>query len=74
MKFKDMKVGDVVEFYALLEDLKLRYTPNQTSYYSANLSDGNTVVDARIWDIHLKQRFASEVIPSCSLIDNNEDI
>lgn len=55
MKFKDMKVGDVVEFYALLEDLKLRYTPNQTSYYSANLSDGNTVVDARIWDIHLKE-------------------
>ena len=50
-----MKIGDVVEFYALLEDFKLRYTPNQTSYYSANLSDGVDVVDARIWDINLKK-------------------
>ena len=62
MKFKDMKVGDVVEFYALLEDLKLRYTPNQTSYYSANLSDGITIVDARIWDIHLKEDLKNGVV------------
>lgn len=55
MKFNEMKIGDVVEFPALLEDLKLRYTPNQTSYYSANLSDGTDTVDARIWDINLKK-------------------
>ena len=55
MKFKEMKIGDVVEFYALLEDLKLRHTPNQTSYYSANISDGIQTVDARIWDVHLKE-------------------
>ena len=55
MKFKEMKVGDVVEFYGLIEDLKLRHTPNQTSYYSANLSDGTTQVDARIWDVNLKK-------------------
>lgn len=55
MKFKDMKVGEVVEFDALLEDLKLRFTPNQTSYYSANLIDGVSTVDARIWDINLKK-------------------
>ena len=36
MKFKEMKIGDLVEFYALLEDLKLRHTPNQTSYYRAD--------------------------------------
>lgn len=55
MKFSEMKIGDNVEFTALLEELKLRYTPNQTSYYSANLSDGKDIVDARIWDINLKK-------------------
>lgn len=55
MKFSEMKIGDNVEFTALLEELKLRYTPNQTSYYSANLSDGTDTVDARIWDINLKK-------------------
>lgn len=62
MKFKDMKIGEVVEFYALLEDLKLRYTPNQTSYYSANLSDGTSVVDARIWDVNLKNDLSNGVV------------
>lgn len=57
-----MKIGDVVEFYALLEDFKLRYTPNQTSYYSANLSDGVDVVDARIWDINLKKDLKSGIV------------
>ena len=55
MKFKDMKIGEIVDFYALLEDLKLRHTPNQTSYYSANISDGIQTVDSRIWDVHLKE-------------------
>ncbi|MGM9899112.1 MAG: 3'-5' exoribonuclease YhaM family protein [Bacilli bacterium] len=49
-KFSTMKVGDDVSFYALIEGLLLRFTPNKSSYYSANLSDGEQIVDARIWD------------------------
>lgn len=56
-KFNTMKVGDDVSFYALLDGLLLRYTPNKSSYYSATLSDGEQSVDARIWDV--------------SIVDNN---
>ncbi len=57
-----MKIGDIVEFDALLEDLKLRYTPNQTSYYSANLSDGTDIADARIWDVNLKKDLKNGIV------------
>lgn len=50
-KFSTMKVGDDVNFPALVEGLQLRYTPNKSAYYSASLSDGEQIVDARIWDI-----------------------
>ncbi len=56
-KFNTMKVGEDVSFYALIESLLLRYTPNKSSYYSATLSDGEQIVDSRIWDI--------------SIVDNN---
>ena len=49
-KFNDMKIGEDVSFYALVEGFQLRYTPNKSAYYSASLSDGDQIVDARIWD------------------------
>lgn len=49
-KFNDMKIGEDVTFYALVEGLQLRYTPNKSAYYSASLSDGDQIIDARIWD------------------------
>ena len=49
-KFSDMKIGEDVSFYALVEGFQLRYTPNKSAYYSASLSDGDQIVDARIWD------------------------
>lgn len=49
-KFSEMKIGEDVTFYAMIEGLQLRYTPNKSAYYSASLSDGDQIVDARIWD------------------------
>ena len=54
IKFKDFRTGDFVTFYALVYDFKLRYTINQTPYYSLALADGDLVIDARVWDINLK--------------------
>lgn len=57
----DMKVGDDVEFYALVEAIQKRFTPNKSSYYSVTLSDGDTNIDARAWDVNLIEK--NEVTP-----------
>ncbi len=49
-KFSENKVGETVTFYALIENLQKRSTPNNSGYYGATLSDGEQSVDARIWD------------------------
>lgn len=53
MKFVDIKIGDDAAFYALIESMQKRFTPNKNGYYGATLSDGDTSVDARIWDCNL---------------------
>lgn len=55
-KFNTMKIGEDVTFYALVESLQQRYTPNKSAYYSVGLSDGDTIVDARIWDVNLVEK------------------
>lgn len=52
-KFIDIKENEDVEFYALVESIQQRFTPNKSSYYSASLSDGDSIIDARIWDTAL---------------------
>ena len=32
-KFATMKIGDDVDFYALVESSQKRYTPNKSAYY-----------------------------------------
>lgn len=51
-----MKIGEDVSFYALVESLQQRFTPNKSAYYSVGLSDGDTIVDARIWDTNLVEK------------------
>lgn len=53
VKFSDVKVGDDVKFYALIESMQKRFTPNKSGYYGATLSDGESSIDARIWDCNL---------------------
>ena len=53
MKFVDIKIGEDAAFYALIESMQKRFTPNKNGYYGATLSDGETSVDARIWDCNL---------------------
>ncbi len=53
VKFVNVKVGDDINVYALIESMQKRFTPNKSGYYSATLSDGDTSVDARIWDCNL---------------------
>ena len=60
-KFIDMKIGEDVEFYALVESTQKRYTPNKSSYYSITLSDGDSNIDARVWDVNLIEK--NEVNP-----------
>ncbi len=55
-KFNSMKIGEDVTFYALVESFQQRYTPNKSAYYSASLSDGDSIIDARIWDINLVEK------------------
>ena len=55
-KFVEMKIGEDVEFYALVESLQKRYTPNKSAYYSISLSDGATTIDARVWDVNLIEK------------------
>lgn len=52
-KFNEMKVGDDVQFLALVEGFQKRFTPNKSAYYSMSLSDGQTIIDARVWDVLL---------------------
>ena len=49
----DIKIGDDVTFYALIENMQKRFTPNKSGYYGATLSDGDSSIDARIWDCNL---------------------
>ena len=53
IKFVDIKIGDDVTFFALIESMQKRFTPNKSGYYGATLSDGETSIDARIWDCGL---------------------
>lgn len=53
IKFTDIKIGDDVTFYALIENMQKRFTPNKSGYYGATLSDGDSSIDARIWDCNL---------------------
>lgn len=55
-KFLEMKIGDDVEFYALVESSQKRYTPNKSAYYGITLSDGDTSIDARVWDVNLVEK------------------
>lgn len=55
-KFNTMKIGEDVSFYALVESLQQRFTPNKSAYYSVGLSDGDAIVDARIWDTNLVEK------------------
>ncbi len=55
-KFNEMKIGEDVTFYALVESLQQRFTPNKSAYYSVGLSDGDSIVDARIWDVSLVEK------------------
>lgn len=60
-KFVEMKIGEDVEFYALVESLQKRFTPNKSGYYGVTLSDGDTSIDARVWDVNLIEK--NEVTP-----------
>lgn len=60
-KFVEMKIGEDVEFYALVESLQKRYTPNKSGYYGVTLSDGDSSIDARVWDVNLIEK--NEVTP-----------
>lgn len=62
-KFLEMKIGDDVEFYALVESTQKRYTPNKSAYYGITLSDGDTSIDARVWDVNLVEK--NEVTVGC---------
>lgn len=53
VKFANVKVGDDITVYALIESMQKRFTPNKSGYYGATLSDGESSVDARIWDCNL---------------------
>ena len=53
IKFVDIKIGDDVTFYALIENMQKRFTPNKSGYYGATLADGDSSIDARIWDCNL---------------------
>lgn len=52
-KLSEIKIGEDASFYALVENLQKRFTPNKSGYYGATLSDGDTSVDARVWDCNL---------------------
>ena len=67
-KFIDMKIGEDVEFYALVESTQKRYTPNKSSYYSITLSDGDSNIDARVWDVNLIEK--NEVNPGMNMQEN----
>lgn len=67
-KFSEMKIGDDVEFYALVEASQKRFTPNKSAYYSLTLSDGDSSIDARVWDVNLVEK--NEVTPGSVFMFN----
>ena len=62
-KFSEMKIGEDVVFNALVENLQKRFTPNKKAYYSLGLTDGETIIDARVWDELLVDN--NDVKPGC---------
>jgi len=71
MKFKHVKPGDFFDTYALVQDCRIRYTVNQTPYYGLSLSDGETTLDARLWDINMKKDLASGMVYKMTLKIND---
>ena len=61
-KFSEMSVGEEVVFNALVENLQKRFTPNKKAYYSLGLTDGETIIDARVWDETLVDAVTREVL------------
>ena len=55
-KFSEMSIGEDVIFSALVENLQKRFTPNKKAYYSLGLTDGDTIIDARVWDEGLVEK------------------
>ena len=55
-KFSEMKIGEEVSFNALVESMQKRFTPNKKAYYSLGLSDGESIIDARVWDEALVEK------------------
>lgn len=53
LKFDEIKTGAEVNFYALVEALQKRFTQANASYYCLTLSDGQSSVDARVWNCNL---------------------
>ncbi|MBR2891361.1 MAG: HD domain-containing protein [Bacilli bacterium] len=63
MKFKNLKVGDNnIVLHALVVDAKIKQTVNQTPYYGLTLSDGEDLVDARIWTVGIVNTLAKAEI------------
>ena len=67
-KFIEMKIGEDVEFYALVEAAQKRFTPNKSAYYSLTLSDGDSSIDARVWDVNLVEK--NEAVPGSVFLFN----
>ncbi len=55
-KFSEMKIGEEVSFNALVESMQKRFTPNKKAYYSLGLTDGESIIDARVWDEALVEK------------------
>ena len=55
-KFSEMKIGEEVSFNALVESMQKRFTPNKKAYYSLGLTDGDSIIDARVWDEMLVEK------------------
>ena len=55
-EFKNFKAGEEQEFYALIENMQKRFTPNKKGYYGAPITDGELSVDARIWDCDVVEK------------------
>lgn len=50
LKFKDVQVGETKKLYALLVKVEERETKTKSKYLNLFLSDGDSVVGAKMWD------------------------
>lgn len=55
-KLNEFNIGDTAVFYAMVDALQKRFTPNKAGYYSVTLSDDTATVDARCWDCELIEK------------------